>query len=148
MKKLNLPDYTFKFKKFEEKTFIFDSFRKKYVALTPEEWVRQNFLTYLAEEKGYRRSLIVVEAPVKYLSMKKRCDALIYNSKGERIMIIECKSPDTVLSQKTFDQAVRYNFPLQVKHLTITNGLMHYCCEIDYLSGEYKFLDVVPGFFD
>ncbi len=146
MKKLNLPDYSFKFKEAGGKTFIFDSFRKKYVFLTPEEWVRQNFLTYLAVEKGYKRSLMVVEASLKYNRLKKRCDALIYNAKGERIMIIECKSPETDLSQKVFDQAVRYNYPLKVKYLVITNGLAHYCCQIDYESGQYSFLENIPGY--
>ena len=146
--KLNLPEYIFKFQKKDEKTYIFDSFRKKYVVLTPEEWVRQNFLTYLVEEKGYRRSLIVVEASIRYDRMYKRCDALIYNSKGEITMIIECKSVEISLSQKVFDQAVRYNYPLGVKYITVTNGLSHYCCEIDYISGNYSFLDEIPLFFE
>ncbi len=148
MKKLNLPHYTFKFKEAEGKTFIFDSFRKKYVVLTAEEWVRQNFLTYMSEEKGYKPSLIVVEASLKYNRLKKRCDALIYNTKGERIMIIECKSPEIALSQNVFDQAVRYNYPLKVIYIVITNGLTHYCCEIDYGSGQYRFLETIPRYFE
>lgn len=144
--KLNLPEYLFKFQKKNEKTYIFDPFRKKYVVLTPEEWVRQNFLSYLVAEKGYKHSLIVVEASIKYDRMHKRCDALVYNSKGEKVMIIECKSTAVKLSQVVFDQAIRYNYPLGVKYLTITNGLSHYCCEIDYSSGKYTFLDKVPDF--
>ncbi len=146
MIKLNLPEYNFKILKKEGKTYIFDSFRKKYVVLSPEEWVRQNFLTYLVEKKGYKSSLIAVEAQIKYHSMLKRCDALIYNSKGEMIMIVECKSTETRLSQEVFDQAVRYNYPLQVKYLTITNGLTHYCCEINYQCRKYTFLKSIPNY--
>lgn len=148
MTKLSLPEYSFKFLKKENRLYIFDSFRKKYVVLTPEEWVRQNFLTYLVEGKGYKSSLIAVEASIKYHSMQKRCDALVYNTKGKIIMIIECKSAQTELSQKVFDQAVRYNYPLQVKYLTITNGLVHYCCEIDYNTGNYVFLNDIPAYID
>ncbi len=146
--KLNLPDYKFKYLKKGDKTHIFDSFRKKYVVLTPEEWVRQNFLTYLAEEKGYKRSLMLVEASLKYDKIQKRCDALVFNSCGEKLMIIECKSVNVKLSQEVFDQAVRYNYPLGVKYIVITNGLSHYCCMIDYDHGKYSFLDNIPVFED
>ena len=148
MIKLNLPAYNFKTIKKENKLYIFDSFRKKFVLLTPEEWVRQNFLMYLVEHKGYKPSLIVVEASLKYHKMNKRCDALIYNSKGDIIMIVECKSTEVELSQKVFDQVIRYNYSFMVKHLTITNGMAHYCCRIDYSSGKYDFLNNIPDYFD
>ena len=132
----------------KNKRYIFDQFRKKYVVLTPEEWVRQNFLRFLVAEKGYKPSLIVVEASLRYHSMKKRCDALIYNSLGKVLMILECKSTGIELSQKVFDQIIRYNYPFQVEYLTITNGLTHYCCKIDYSLGKYEFLSNIPDYFE
>ena len=144
--KLNLPEYNFKIQKRNNKICIFDPFRKKYVGLTPEEWVRQNFLAFLVKEKGYKSSLIIVEASLKYESLQKRCDALIFDTNGNKVMIVECKSAMVELSQDVFDQAIRYNYPLGVKYITITNGLVHYCCEIDYVSGKYSFRDEIPAF--
>jgi len=146
MTNLNLPEYEFCIKKDSKRTTIFDIFRKKHVALTPEEWVRQNFLKFLTEEKKYKPSLIIVEASIKYHSMQKRCDAIIYDNNGNPVMIIECKSTKINLNQSVFDQAVRYNFPLKVKYLTMTNGLKHYCCKIDYQKGKYTFLEDIPYF--
>jgi type I site-specific restriction-modification system R (restriction) subunit len=109
MKKLNLPAYNFKFKTVNQKTQIFDSIRKKYIALTPEEWVRQNFICFLVEEKKYPASLIAVESGLKYLSQKKRTDIVIYSNVGKPIVIVECKAPEVAIKEETFEQISRYN---------------------------------------
>lgn len=145
--KLNLPDYTFKLKvdkSTTQRTQIFDRIRKKYIALTPEEWVRQHFINYLIEDLKYPESLISVEAGLKYNQLRKRCDIVIYNNTGTIEMIVECKSFDVVISQDTFDQAAQYNFKLHSKYLVVTNGLKHYCCEMDYQNNTYKFLQETP----
>lgn len=145
MKKLNLPEYTFRIREQESKTQIFDDFRKKFVALTSEEWVRQNFLRYLVTEKKYPRSLISVEGGLKLFKLKKRTDIVVYDSQGKPLLIVECKAPEVNISNNVFDQIVRYNMALQVKYLALTNGLKHYICKIDYLNQSYIFLPEIPG---
>src|ERR1035437_936674 len=109
MVKLNLPEYKFRIQKSEKETRIFDSIRKKFIVLTPEEWVRQNFIHYIIEEKKYPVSLIAVETGLKYNRLKKRSDIIIYDRKGNVWMIIECKAPEVKISQDTFDQVATYN---------------------------------------
>ncbi|MBI3500198.1 MAG: type I restriction enzyme HsdR N-terminal domain-containing protein [Bacteroidetes bacterium] len=148
MLKLNLPEYSFRIRQGEKGNQIFDAIRKKFVALTPEEWVRQNFIQYLIEEKKYPASLIAVETGLKYNKLQKRSDIKIHNRKGNVWMIVECKKPDVKISQETFNQVAVYNISnkLRTKFLAVTNGLKHYCCEMNYEQGKHLFLKDFPEY--
>jgi hypothetical protein len=148
LQKLNLPEYTFRFKQEENKTYIFDIFRKKYIVLTPEEWVRQNFLMHLVTDLDFPKSLIAVEAGLKLYKTQKRTDIVVYDKQGIPILIVECKAPEIAINEKVFDQIVRYNMALQVNYLVVTNGLNHYCCKLDYTKKSYKFLKSIPNYTD
>ncbi len=146
MQKLNLPEYEFKLREQNGQNQIFDVFRKKYVALTPEEWVRQNFLIYLVKEKNYPQSLISVEAGLKLYKRSKRTDIVVYDKKGSPVLIVECKAPEIKINQNAFDQIVRYNIAIKVKYLIVTNGLEHFCCTLDYENNSYLFLQEIPEY--
>ncbi|MCG6186450.1 type I restriction enzyme HsdR N-terminal domain-containing protein [Maribellus maritimus] len=146
MRKLNLPSYTFKVQTDGGKELIYDFIRKKYVVLTPEEWVRQNFIQYLIHEKNYPASLMAVEKKLMVNHQPQRFDLLIYNRKGQARVIVEFKAPSVKVTQETFDQAVRYNMALKVKYILISNGMQHFACEIDYEKNSYTFLQDIPGF--
>jgi type I site-specific restriction endonuclease len=141
---LKLPEYSFRFKEEEGKKFIFDDIRKSFVALTPEEWVRQNFIRFLNEEKAYPLSLMAVEKSLKVYSLAKRADIVIYDRKGSPVLIVECKAPHVKISQDAFDQAARYNIKLQVNYLVVTNGMEHFCCKIDLTGETYSFMKDIP----
>ncbi len=136
----------FKLKQEGERTHIFDSIRKKYVVLTPEEWVRQNFLQYLIQDKKYAASLIAVEAGLKYNQLQKRMDVLIYNTQGNPHLMVECKAPEVKITQAVFDQIARYNMVFKVKYLVVTNGLQHFCCLMDYTKNSFQYLEGIPEF--
>lgn len=146
MQKLNLPEYSFRIKTTEGKSFIFDSLRKKYVRLTPEEWVRQNFVQFLVVEKKYSVSLMTVEALVKVNNNPQRADLVVFDRSGSPVLVVEFKAPEMKISQQTFDQIVRYNMQLKVPFLIVSNGLEHYCCRINYDDNSYAFLAEIPGF--
>ncbi len=146
MQALNLPAYQFKIKRDGQRTQIFDAIRKKYLVLTPEEWVRQHFVRYLIEEKGFPASLIAIEMGLKLNGLQKRGDIVAYQASGDPLLIVECKAPSVKISQGTFDQIARYNMVLKVNYLVVTNGLDHYCCIIDHLQGSYHFLKEVPNY--
>lgn len=146
MHKLNLPPYDFKIKAFNKKTQIFDAVRKKYVSLTPEEWVRQHFVRFLIENKGVPASLIAIEKGLSYNKLKKRSDVLVYDRNGLPYLLVECKAPEVKISQDTFHQAAIYNRSLKVKYLVVTNGMNHFCCEMDYVNMNYSFLEEIPSF--
>jgi hypothetical protein len=146
MKELNLPSYSFKIKSKEQKKYIFDAIRKKFVALTPEEWVRQNFIRYLVNEKDYSSSLIAVEMTLEYNRLSFRADVVVYNRNIEPLMIVECKAPEVKIRQEHFDQIARYNMQLRVKYLIVTNGIDHYVCRVDFENGVYAFLKEIPDF--
>ena len=146
MQVLNLPTYSFKLKQQGNRTQIFDAIRKKYVVLTPEEWVRQNFLQYLIKEKKFPASLIAVEAGLKYNQLQKRMDVLVYDKSGNPFLMVECKAPEVKITQDVFDQIARYNMVFKVKYLVLTNGLNHFCCEMDYSSNTYSYLEIIPNF--
>ena len=131
-------------KKKDEKTHIFDEVRKKYLLLTPEEWVRQNFIHYLNKEKNYPLGLMGVEKMVKYNNLKTRADIVLYNIEGNPNIIVECKSPNVKITQDTFNQIAKYNSQLKVKYLIVTNGMKHYCCKMDYETNEITFLEEIP----
>ena len=147
MLQLNLPDYNFTIKIVNDKKYIFDVNRKKYISLTPEEWVRQNFIKFLIEEKAYPSSLIAIEKQLIMNGMKKRCDAIVCNYNAVPVMIIEFKAPNIKISQETFDQAAVYNSKLNVGFFMISNGLEHYCCKIDIKNSKYIYLNEIPEFF-
>lgn len=146
MQVLNLPLYQFKLKQQGVRTQIFDTIRKKYVALTPEEWVRQNFLQYLIQEKKFPASLIAVEAGLKYNQLQKRMDVLVYDKQGNPHLMVECKAPEVKITQDVFDQIARYNMVFKVKYLVVTNGINHFCCMMDYTANTYSYLELIPNF--
>ncbi len=146
MQKLNLPEYSFRYRINNEKQHVFDFIRKKYVMLTPEEWVRQNFLAWLVNNKHYPAGLIAVEKELKLNELKKRCDIVVYNNCHSPVLLIECKAPGVEITQKVFDQAARYNIVLKVNHLIVTNGMEHYCCFIDFEKETHFFMDEIPDY--
>ncbi len=137
---LNFPEYSFKIKEEISGKQIFDIVRKKYVMLTPEEWVRQHTVHFLINEKKYAQGLMQVETTVKYNRMNIRCDILVYDTELKPLVLVECKAPEVKITQATFDQIARYNMPLRVKYLMLTNGLTHYYCIMDYVKNSYEFV--------
>lgn len=136
--------YDFKIRKEENQSFIFDIIRKKYLLLTPEEWIRQHWIHFLIEEKKYPRSLIAVEMPLKVNRLEKRCDIVVYGKNGKPQLIVECKSGSIKMSQKVFEQIARYNLTLRVKYLVVSNGRDTFCCEIDFEKGDFTFIKDLP----
>ena len=146
MQKLNFPVYSFRFKNSENKVAIFDEIRKKFIILTPEEWVRQNVIQYLLQEKKYPKSYINVEKLIRINDLKKRYDIVVFQPDGTIFLLIECKSPEVKISQETFNQIARYNITLKAKYLMVTNGLNHYFCSMDFEKEDYIFLNQLPNF--
>ncbi|MGD1846744.1 MAG: type I restriction enzyme HsdR N-terminal domain-containing protein [Salibacteraceae bacterium] len=146
MQALNLPTYIFKIKSEGQRSQIFDSTRRKYVALTPEEWVRQNYVEFLVQERQFPRSLMAIEQSLTYNRMQRRCDLLAYTQTGQPALMVECKAPNIKIDQKVFDQIARYNMSLQVPYLAVTNGLEHYYCYIDLANRSYRFLPDCPAY--
>ena len=141
MLQLNFPNYTFKIKNIENEDYIFDEIRKKYIKLTKEEWVRQNCVNFLVKEKKFPQVLINVEKTLKINKLSKRYDIVVYNSDGSIKLLVECKSPEIKITQKTFDQIAIYNMSLKADLLMVTNGINHYYCKIDYNNQCYKFIN-------
>jgi type I site-specific restriction endonuclease len=141
---LNLPPYPFKISDDNGLLSLFDEIRKKNIILTPEEWVRQHFVQYLIRQKGYPRSLIRLEGGLKLNGLQKRTDIVVFNSSGQRILIVECKAPSVSIDQKTFDQVARYNMVHKVCLLAVSNGLQHYYCTIDHEERKYQFIEELP----
>ncbi|MDD2245488.1 MAG: type I restriction enzyme HsdR N-terminal domain-containing protein [Proteiniphilum sp.] len=148
MYELNLPSFDAKIRKSNNGNQIFDPLRRKYVALTPEEWVRQHFVNYLITEKNYPASLIANETEIKLNSLTLRCDTVIYNNNLKPMMIVEYKEPETTITQVVFDQAARYSSVLRVPYIVVSNGMRHYCCLIDYENRTYRYLLEIPGYKD
>lgn len=146
MQQLNLPVYQFNIKKKDDGFIILDSLRKRWVTLTPEEWVRQNFVRYLIQEKKFPASLMNNEISITQNGIKRRCDTLVADMQGNALVIVEYKAPNIAISQKTFDQIVRYNMVLHAYYLIVSNGLNHYCCKIDYDNNSYSFLKEIPSY--
>jgi hypothetical protein len=143
---LQLPPYPFKITDQNGQLTLFDVIRKKNIVLTPEEWVRQHFVQYLINQKNYPKSLIKLEGGHKLHGMAKRSDIVVYNTAGEKILLVECKAPSIVIDQKTFDQVARYNMVHKIKVIAVTNGLQHYYCNIDFEAGNYKFIAELSGY--
>jgi hypothetical protein len=146
MTTLNLPAYDVRLRGTREKPEIFDFLRRRFVALTPEEWVRQHFTHFLVEHKGYPQALLGNEIELKTGGKRLRCDSILYNKDMSPRMILEYKAPSVALTQKVFNQISTYNFLLHVDYLIVSNGLQHYCCRMDYERSEYDFLPEIPDY--
>ncbi|WP_121665680.1 type I restriction enzyme HsdR N-terminal domain-containing protein [Mesonia aquimarina] len=146
MVKLNLPSYSFRFKNSENKTAIFDVLRKKFIYLTPEEWVRQHLIHYLLDQKKIPKQLLNAEKQVKVNGMNKRYDILAYKPDGKIHLVVECKAPSVKITQDTFDQIARYNLSLKADFLMVSNGLQHYYCKMNYREEKYQFLADIPSY--
>ena len=146
MRQLNLPPYEISVEERKGRRLIFDFLRRRYVALTPEEWVRQHFVHYLVERKGYPKGLLVNEMELRIGEKKLRCDTLLYNKELQPQMVIEYKAPDVPITQRVFDQIAAYNMLLQVDYLVVSNGLQHYCCRMNYEQRRYEFLQDIPQY--
>ena len=146
MNRLNLPTYEFKLRKEEGRNLILDLIRKKYVVLTPEEWVRQHFINYLIKELRYPKSLFRVESGLKFNNMQKRSDIVVHNRNGQPWMLVECKSPDIKLTQKAFNQIGVYNMTVGARYLAVTNGMVHFCCQAGTPEQKATFLNTFPVF--
>ena len=143
---INLPPYDIKMREQGGKRQIFDFLRRKYVALTPEEWVRQHFVHFLINHKGYPQGLLANEVELKVGDKKLRCDTLLYNRALQPQMIIEYKAPHVEITQQVFNQITVYNHLLHVDFLVISNGLQHFCCRMDYDHQSYVFLQEIPDY--
>lgn len=146
MQALNLPPYDVKLRGTREKPEIFDFLRRRFVALTPEEWVRQHFTHWLVEHKGYPQALLGNEIELRIGEKRLRCDTILYNKVLEPRMIIEYKAPSVAVTQKVFNQISTYNLLLHVDYLIVSNGLQHYCCRMDYERGRYEFMQEIPDY--
>lgn len=146
MTRLNLPPFDIKLKGTKEHPLVFDILRKKYITLTPEEWVRQHFIHFLVEHKGYPAALLANEIQLKVGDKTLRADSVLYSRELKPRMIIEYKAPHICINQKVFDQISIYNMLLHVDYLVVSNGLQHYICKMDYLGKKYLFLEDIPSY--
>lgn len=147
MTELNLPKYNMRISRDRNNNIkIFDSIRKKFVSLTPEEYVRQHFTNWLINYLHYPMGLIANEVKISLNSTIKRCDTIVYGNTGDPMMIIEYKAPHISINQNVFDQIVRYNMVLKTKYLVVSNGMQHYCCIIDYENNSYQFIPHIPTY--
>ena len=146
MIKLNLPNANLKIKLVKGTMQVFDQVRKKYIKLTSEEWVRQNFIYYLNIYKGYPLSLMQLEKSIKYNGMIKRADIVFNSSEGFAKIIVECKAPNITISQSVFDQISIYNYNSHVDYLIVTNGIKHFCCKVNYEENKFLFVKEIPNY--
>ncbi len=146
MFRLNLPEIELNIKKTKSGFQIMDVFRNRFVKLTPEEWVRQNFLHFLVNHKSYPIGLIAVETELNVSGLKKRCDAVVYNQKAEAILIVEFKAPNVPITQEVFEQVAIYNMKLNVDYFMISNGIEHYFYKMDRASNKYQFYDEIVDY--
>ena len=146
MIQLTLPPYQIRVKETHGRKQIFDILRRKYVALTPEEWVRQHFIHYLVEHKNYPSSLLANEVSLQIGEKRMRADSVLYDNQLHPRMIIEYKAPNITLTQKVFDQITIYNLLLHVDYLIVSNGMTTYICKMDYEKQTYMFLEAIPNY--
>ncbi|MEZ5012546.1 MAG: type I restriction enzyme HsdR N-terminal domain-containing protein [Bacteroidales bacterium] len=145
MKELNLPAYSFKLKENSEgQKMIFDRVRKRFVVLTPEEWVRQHFVNFLVNHRDYPAGLLGVEVMFRMNELSRRVDIMVYNNVGNPLLAVECKAPGVKISGEVFDQVVEYNMKFRLNYLLVTNGISHSGCRIDWENNSYTFLDRIP----
>jgi len=143
---LNLPSFKYKLKNSENKVFIFDVIRKKYIQLTPEEWVRQHWVHHLINQKNYPKSLVSVEKQLLINNLKKRTDIVVYNNLGKPHLIVECKAPSVKITQSVFDQIARYNLSLQAKYLVLSNGINHFFTAFNSQTKSVSKIDDIPKY--
>lgn len=146
MTRLNLPSFPIRLAGTQEKPKVFDILRSKYVALTPEEWVRQHFVNYLIQHKQYPASYLANEVNLKIGGKVLRADTVLYDQQLRPLMIIEYKAPHIAISQKIFNQLFAYNLQLHATYLVVSNGLQHYCCMLTHDHEKYVFLDDIPEY--
>lgn len=146
MEKLNLPPYQINVKELNGRKMILDTQRQRFVALTPEEWVRQHFVHYLIGHLSYPSALLANEIGLQCGEKRLRCDSVLFNSDGKARMIIEYKAPSIKITQKVFNQIAAYNLLLHVDYLIVSNGITHYCCKMDYANKTYQFLGKIPTY--
>jgi hypothetical protein len=146
MQVLNFPEFKAVFKTLGQKKYIFDNFRKKFVTLTPEEWVRQHVAHFLCSHQSVPIGLISLEVPMKFHSMNKRADIVVYNRNHQPGLLVECKAPDVSLKQETFQQIATYNFVLNASLLLVTNGIETYLFHIDFQNSNMNQLEKLPEF--
>jgi len=144
--KLNFPEYKFRVRQTAKGTEIFDVIRKKFVALTPEEWVRQNAVQFLIREKQVPVGRVNVEVALEASGLPRRADVVVFDNFGKPVAIVECKAPTVKITQDAFDQIARYNIALKASYLIVTNGLSHFCCYIDIEKQTYCFVDKIPDY--
>lgn len=143
---INLSKYRLRYRKSDNGIAVFDKLRGKYVALTPEEGVRQGFVEYLTNELSYPGGLMGNEVAIIQNGIMRRCDTVVYDRRGNPVMIVEYKASTVNITQEVFNQIYRYNIVLQVKYLAVTNGIVFYCCEIDYDKKVCRFMDHMPSY--
>lgn len=146
MQNLNFPSFEFKIRTINYRQEIYDPVRHKYVVLTPEEWVRQHLILYLSLVKKFPLSIMGVEKQLMLNKQPKRFDLVVFSRNGNPYLLVECKAPGVEITEKTFDQAARYNMLLKAEYFFITNGLDHYTCRIDYENKQYIFIEDIPQF--
>jgi len=142
----NLPYNKLKIRLINDKYEVFDVLRKKYVILSPEEEVRQQFLHFLIKYKSYPEGLLAVEYSLKVNQLKRRADLVAFDKFGHPLLIVECKAPRVKMTQKVFDQIAHYNMSLKVDYLIVTNGLQHFCCQLNHEKNNYIFLNEIPDY--
>lgn len=143
---LNLPEYPLKIKNINNKKYIFDALRKEYVALTPEEYVRQRFTAFLINTKHFPAGRMTNEYYFNSRKKVKRCDTVVFDEDLLPVVIIEYKSPEIKITQKTFCQIEKYNRDLKAKYIIASNGISHYCCKINYKEKKVDFLNKIPDY--
>ncbi len=146
MQTLNFPYPPARLRKMEDHISVFDVVRKKWLVLTPEEWVRQHLILYLNKDKSCPLTLMAVEKALEFNGMKRRTDLVIHSNTGEALLLAECKAPGIAIGRDVFDQAARYNMTLEVPFLLVTNGLEHFCCRIDRKKQSFEFLKDIPTY--
>ena len=143
---INLPSCEIKVREQNGRREVFDFLRRRYVALTPEEWVRQHFTHFLVEHKGYPTGLLANEMELRVGEKRVRCDTVLYSPTLQPQMIVEYKAPDIAITQRVFDQITVYNMLLHADYLVVTNGMLHYCLRMDYDRHSYEFLSDIPDY--
>ncbi|MBI3509027.1 MAG: type I restriction enzyme HsdR N-terminal domain-containing protein [Bacteroidetes bacterium] len=146
MPPLNFPEYIFRLRNAGTKQELFDEVRKKWIVLTPEEWVRQHAVKWLVNEKKFPASLLAVEKSISVNGLNKRCDIVAWSHEMKPVLIVECKSPEVEITQEVFDQAARYNLTLGANLFLLTNGMKHFCCQADHSTANYIFLPELPSY--
>lgn len=147
MQPLNLPSFSPRLQREGERTLVYDPLRRRYVVLTPEEWVRQHFVHFLTAHRGYPAVLLANEVSVAVGSVRRRCDTVLYAPRTTRPrLIVEYKAPSIPITQEVFHQIWTYNSVLRADYLIVSNGMAHYCCHVNYASGTVDFLPEVPAY--